>query len=121
VDEVPRDKPSLLALDQQQALARQDEEVLLVRLPVVEGARFPRLQHAEREPNLPERRRPFAFERAGGAERLVRHPRGIPHIDDEPALGHGREAGIELFKTRFLDHYGSSPRASQPQFTSSLS
>jgi len=41
VDEVPRAKPSLLFLDQQQALARQNEEVLLVRLTVVEGARPP--------------------------------------------------------------------------------
>ena len=33
VDEVPRPERSLLALDQEQALAGEDEEVLLIRLP----------------------------------------------------------------------------------------
>jgi RNA polymerase sigma factor (sigma-70 family) len=35
------------------------------RLTVIEGARLSRLQHAERESNLPEKRRAFAFEGAG--------------------------------------------------------
>src|SRR5215217_3633737 len=65
VDEVPRAKPPLLALDQQHALACDDDEVLLVRLTVIEAARLSRLQHAERESNLPEGRRAFAFEGAG--------------------------------------------------------
>jgi hypothetical protein len=68
VDEVPRAKPSLVALDQQQALAGQDEEVLLARLTVIEGARLSRLHHAERVSDLSERRCAFAFEGAGRAE-----------------------------------------------------
>jgi len=47
------------------ALARQNQAVLLVRLTVGERARLYGLQHAERESHLPERRRPFALERAG--------------------------------------------------------
>ena len=48
VHEVPRAQLPLLAFDQQHALSRQHEEVLLQRLGVIEPARLPRLEHGER-------------------------------------------------------------------------
>ena len=52
--EVPRLQPPLLALDEQQALAREHEEVLLVVLAVVHAARLPGLQHGQRVADLRE-------------------------------------------------------------------
>src|SRR5919201_2813832 len=49
VDEVPSPERTLLSLDQEQALAGEDEEVLLARLGVVEPARLARLEHGQRE------------------------------------------------------------------------
>jgi hypothetical protein len=98
----------LLALDQQQALAREDEEVLLIRLAVVEPARHARLKDAERVADLAERRRAVAFERAARAERVVRHPGCVAHVHDEPALGDRGQSGGQLLETRFLRHSGSA-------------
>src|SRR5215218_6661482 len=103
VDEVPRSERPLLALDQQQAFAGEDEEFLLVGLTVISPTRLLRLEHRQREADVRERRI-VALEDAGGSESRVRHPRGVPHVDDEPALAHRCEAGIQLLKARFLDH-----------------
>jgi hypothetical protein len=54
VHEVPRPERPLLAFDEQQALAGEDEEPLLVGLRVVEPARLSRLEHLEREADLGE-------------------------------------------------------------------
>ena len=50
MDEVPLAQRSLLALDQQQALTRQDEEVLLLVLAVVLAGRLAGGEHADVEP-----------------------------------------------------------------------
>src|SRR4051812_14849276 len=65
VHEAPRAQEPLLALDQQEALARQDEEVLLRVLPVVEPVRLARMKDADADPDL--------LEVLAG--RLVRHVR----------------------------------------------
>src|SRR5437867_1729646 len=101
--EVPRFERPLLALDQQKALAGEDEEVLLVGLTVIPPARLTRLEYGEREADVGEGC-VVALEDAGGAERLVRHPRSIRDADDEPAVAHGREAGFQLLEACFLDH-----------------
>jgi hypothetical protein len=111
--EVPRLERPLLALDQQQAIAREDEEVLLVGLTVIPPARLSRLEHGQDEADVGEGC-VVALEDAGGSESLVRHPRPVPDVDDEPAVAHGREAGVQLFKARFLDHFCSSPCVAQP-------
>src|SRR6266550_5591643 len=56
VDEVPRLQVPLLAFDDDQALAGEHEEVLLVRLAVVAAARLSRLEDGDRVPELRERR-----------------------------------------------------------------
>ena len=95
----------LLPLDQQQALAREREEVLLLRLPVVEAVRLTRLEHAQldselREPGL----RPGPFERALRAERLIPRPSGVASVHHEPAFADGHESRLRLLEPRLLDH-----------------
>jgi len=51
VEEVPGPQASLFVLDDQRALARQDEERLLVRLGVVEGG-LPGLEDGDVDPEL---------------------------------------------------------------------
>src|SRR5919197_239531 len=75
VDEVPRTQAPLLPLDDEQALARQDEEVLRV-----------------------------ALDDARGAELLARHPRRVAHVDREPPLGRGRQAVLRALHPRLLHH-----------------
>src|SRR6188474_3239400 len=55
VHEVPRLERPLLALDQEQALAREDEKVLLVRLTVIPPARLPGLEYRQGEADVGER------------------------------------------------------------------
>src|SRR5581483_6486427 len=50
VEEVPRPQPSLLALDERDALAGQHEEVLLPRVGVVEAARPAGMQDGQLDP-----------------------------------------------------------------------
>ena len=54
VEEVELPQPSLLLLDDRQALARDDEEVLLSALGVVHAGRLARLEHGERVADLGE-------------------------------------------------------------------
>ena len=55
VHEVPRLERPLLALDQEQALAREDEKVLLVRLTVIPPARLSGLEYRQGEADVGER------------------------------------------------------------------
>src|SRR5206468_12680887 len=66
VEEVPRPQEPLLSLDEQATLAGQDEEILLLRLAVVEAVRLPRLEHVQPDADLRKRDVP-GFERAFGA------------------------------------------------------
>lgn len=84
VDEVPGAKGPLLAVDQQQALACEDEEALLARLRVKGVSR--------------------SLEEASAPEGVVRLPRGFSHVDDEPAVGDRHKAGARLFERSLLDH-----------------
>jgi hypothetical protein len=101
VHEVPGPKLPFLAFDEQQALPGEDEKPFLVGLRVVEPARLSRVEHLERQADLgelvrgevraPAKDRRAAFEDASGSERVVREPRRMPQVDDEPAVAHGRE------------------------------
>ena len=54
VDEVPGAQPPLLPLDQEKALARKHQEVLLGLLSVVQGVRLARPQDPQPEAQLGE-------------------------------------------------------------------
>src|SRR5439155_9323155 len=112
--EVPRTELLLLALDQQPALPREHEEVLLVGLAVVHPARLSGLEHRERIPDLSEHPRlqigpvgehaRAALEDAAASEGIVAYPRGLPHVDHEPAVAHGRNPRADRLQTRLVDH-----------------
>jgi hypothetical protein len=95
MEEVPRHEAALLALDNRDALAPEHDEVLLRRLGVVEPARLPGLEHRERDPELaealrlevgsPAQHRHVRLEDAARAEGLVRQPRRLAGVDDEPS------------------------------------
>jgi hypothetical protein len=52
VEEVPLSQDPLLVFDERQTLAREDEEVLLRRLGVVQAAWTAGLEHGERDPEV---------------------------------------------------------------------
>src|SRR4029450_2463328 len=103
VEEVPGSKASILALDEQPALAFENEESLLIRLRVIDGA-LARLEDGHVDPELRKFHRRVAVlvrEPARRAPRLRSEPLGIAHVDDEPALGDGGEPGASVLKPRF--------------------
>ncbi len=114
VKEVELPEAPLLLLDDRQALARDDEEVLLGRLGVVHARRLAGLEHRERVADLGEHLRLDALPRcrdpavglelAAEAEGVVRDPRGIPGVDDEPARGDGSEPVADLLEARLPGH-----------------
>src|SRR5581483_673593 len=80
MDEIPRLQATLLALDQQHALARQHEEILLRGLGVVEPARLARREHRKRVSEL--REYPvLVLEDAGGVVRAPQ-PGEVAHALD---------------------------------------
>src|SRR5919206_5077115 len=89
VDEVPGAERQLPALDEQQALAREHEEVLLRPLPVVEADRLAGLEHVQVDPELPEAA--LALEVAVVAEPAGLAPAALGRVDHEPAVAVGDE------------------------------
>src|SRR5436190_24370160 len=87
VEEVPGSEQSLLAVDEQLALTRQNEERLLVRLGVIDAA-LTLLEDGDVDPELWELDRRLAVlvrEPARRAPRLRREPLRGADVDDEPA------------------------------------
>jgi hypothetical protein len=83
MDEVPRPQPALVLLDQDQALAVEDEKVLLLVLGVVHRVRLPRLEDVDVDPELG---KPVlaAFERNPRAEVVAAERLRVGDVDDEP-------------------------------------
>src|SRR5207248_2059350 len=102
VDEVPRAELPLLTLDEQQALAREDEEVLLDLLPVVHAGGLTRREDADVDADLLEPS--LALEPGPRTERVVLVPACLLRVDDEPALALWNEAGLRLLERRLLNH-----------------
>jgi hypothetical protein len=104
--EVPGAQLPLLAFDDQNCVARHDEEALLVRLPVVHGHRFARPEHERIDAELVEL--PLTFEiverNADGAAAVGVTPHGVAHVDDEPSLAPRDEPEPGLFQFRLGNH-----------------
>src|SRR3954447_16030444 len=103
VEEVPGVEASLFALDEQPALAGQNEESLLIRLGVIDAG-LTRLEDGHIDPELLELDRRLAVlvrEPACCTPRFRRPPLGVPHVDDEPALRRGGEAGTGVLEACF--------------------
>src|SRR6266513_2647382 len=104
MEEVPGSEESLLALDEQPALTGQNEEVLLIRLGVVDAA-VAGLEDGHIDPELRELDRRLAVlvgEPTRSASRLRREPLGIAHVDDKPPLRDGGKPGASVLKPRFV-------------------
>ena len=92
VDEVPLPQQSFRTLNQQPAFAGEHEERLLLRLGVVETIGLTRLHHGDVDAELGKLGL-LALELASRSERLRDQPVGVAHVDDEPALSGGCQAG----------------------------
>src|SRR6185436_19580697 len=96
----------LLALDDQQRLAGEDEEALLVGLPVIHGHRLAGLEHvqvcAELRPVL------VALDVAGGSAAFAVQPAHVARVDDVPSLALRDEAVLLGLDLRFVDHYATA-------------
>jgi hypothetical protein len=108
VDEVPGLQPPLLVLDQEDALAAEDEEVLLVRLGVVEAHGRARLEDGQPVADLG-KRDGTALEHARRGAVFVGFPLRVAHVDDEPALARGAEPVLRPLEPGLLHQSGSSP------------
>ena len=83
MDEVPLPERPLLALDDQEGLAREHEKVLLVRLPVVHPDRLAVPEHVEAHAEL--RKVRLTVERKRLAPRPAIAPARLLRVEDEPA------------------------------------
>jgi hypothetical protein len=84
MDEVPRLQLAFLVLEDQEAGAGEDEEILFRFLAVIEAQALPRLEDADVDPQLAEG--PLALEVAVVAERPRVPPAGLAGVYDEPAV-----------------------------------
>jgi hypothetical protein len=114
MDEVPWPETALLALNDENALALQDEEILLHRLAVV-MTRGARRENTDREASgrldvfvevgAPAQDELVRLEDANSAEVIVVDPSGVARVDDEPPGADGRNARRNGFETCFFDHW----------------
>src|SRR6476661_6550196 len=116
MEEVPRAQRSLLALDEQGALAGQDEEVLLLVLGVVAAVRLAGWKHVDADSELLELRL-RRLERALRARTLLlpalrRAPHRVAHVHDEPPWPGRRQTGARLVERR-LGHALPAARLEQ--------
>src|SRR5207302_2550357 len=84
VEEVPRFERPLLALDEEQALARQHQEPFLVVLAVIQPERLAGLEDVQVDAELLERS--LSLEIAAGSERPVVAPATLAGVEHEPAV-----------------------------------
>src|SRR3954470_1482091 len=124
VEEVPGAQDPFLALDEQAALAGKNEEILLLRLAVVEAVRLAGLEHVQpdaelRKGGVPRLERAFGARRLLRARRLRRQPLRIGDVDDEPPLAHACEAAAAILELGVLHranlHFWSGTGAHPPR------
>ncbi len=102
VHEVPGLQQALLAFDDQQALAGEDEEVLLRVLAVVHAVRAPWAQDPDADPDLVEANL-VALELRVGVE-LTREPARVAHVQHEPALADRPQAVAVVLERCLRNH-----------------
>jgi len=83
-DEVPLPQAPFLALDDQQRLARQHEEILLVGLRVIHRHRLTGREHEEAGPDLG--KLGLALEGQASSPPLTVAPSRLASVEDEPPL-----------------------------------
>jgi hypothetical protein len=102
---------SLVTFDDQNCFPRDDEEALLVGLPVVESHRFARIEDERIDTELFEVSLAFEIvrDRADRAAAVDVTPHGVAHIEDEPSLALRDEPVPGLLQFRLGNHDPSLP------------
>src|SRR5207245_1596949 len=101
MDEVPLPQRPLLPLDDQGRRAGEDEEVLLVGLPVIHRQRLSRPENGDPEPELLEDRVTAEVREPAPTLRLV--PAHLARVDDEPAFAFAHESVVGDLHGRLRD------------------
>jgi hypothetical protein len=106
VHEVPLSERALLALDDQQRLPREHEEVLLIGLPVVHRHRLAGPQNLEVDPELGEVRLVLLepLELTVETTTVAFPPRRFTRVEDEPTLPSRHETVLGRFQRRLRNH-----------------
>ena len=102
VDEIPLPQGSLIALDDQQRVAEEDEKILLIGFPVVHPHRLAGSQHEEVDADL--REVGLAIERQARAAPVAVEPARLSRVEHEPALPGGHEPGLGLLDEVLPNH-----------------
>ncbi len=106
VDEIPLPQRPFLAFDDQERLACEHEEILLIGLPVVHGHRLAGPETGQVDPKLREVRLITleALELRADTATFAVPPRRLARIEDEPALSCGDEPVLGRLEWRFGNH-----------------
>src|SRR5262249_32720505 len=104
VREVPGAQAPLLTLDDQQRLAGEHEEVLLVGLPVVHAHRLAGLEDVEVEAELRKGLPLLEVGELAAAGAVA--PARLARVQDEPAVALRRKSVLGLDQLRLRDHAG---------------
>ncbi len=104
VHEVPGAEPPLLALDEEQALAREHEEPLLRVLSVVERVRLARTEDPDAEAELLEADVVALEDRVQAAELSAVEPACSPDVEHEPSGACRGETAVHPLE-RGLGHH----------------
>ena len=100
---VPGPQPPFLALHDQEALAGEDEKVLLRVLCVVHAVRLARSQDPDTDAHLVEAR-VLAVEQRVAIVPAAVEPAGLARVDHEPAFSGGRESLPGVLERGFRNH-----------------
>ena len=102
--EIPRLEESLPSLDDEQALAGEDKEVLLRLLGVVHAVRLARPEDADADTDFREAGI-LAFERGVAPEPVALEPARVANVENKPALT-GRAGSVIAVLERSLGNHG---------------
>jgi hypothetical protein len=106
VDEVPLAERPFLSFHDEQGLARDHEEVLLIGLPVIHRHRLTGPQHREVDPELRKVRLVFleTLELAVETTTSALVPRRLPRVEYEPTVPCRHKAVFGRFQRRLRKH-----------------
>jgi hypothetical protein len=105
---VPLPQRPFLALDDQECLTGEDEEILLIDLPVVHPNRLAGVKNEQVDPDLLEVRRDLEVRPTREGQNLppprAVNPARLTRVQDEPSLPDWREPGLGLLERGFGNH-----------------
>jgi hypothetical protein len=112
MNEVPRPQRVLFPFDDQEAFARENQEILLVGLPVILRHRLPRIKHAEVDSDLLEPDLTFKLAHRRTARRMM--PTSLARVENKPPLTHGNKTRGASANSAFSAMPGPQPSNAGP-------